>query len=147
MLFVNPHLPWLGFSQMYEAHLRSDDGWSFSGATTFGNCVPTLGHNEYLGWTFTTNEPDFADVWRETFDDPAHPLRYRTAEGYRDAVEWTETIKVISGTELKDRVVKLRKTQHGPVVARHLRRIDRGSRLGAAARLPIGGVHAGAVHA
>jgi hypothetical protein len=25
MLFVNPHLPWFGFSQMYEAHLRSDE--------------------------------------------------------------------------------------------------------------------------
>jgi penicillin amidase len=118
MLFVNPHLPWLGFSQMYEAHLRSDEGWSFSGATTFGNCMPTLGHNEYLGWTFTTNEPDIADVWRETFDDPMHPLRYRTADGYRDAIEWTETIKIISGTELKDRVVKLRKTEHGPIVVR-----------------------------
>ena len=26
MLFVNPHLPWFGFSQMYEAQLRSDEG-------------------------------------------------------------------------------------------------------------------------
>src|SRR5690606_13852058 len=55
MLFVNPHLPWFGFSQMYEAHLRSDQGWSFAGATMYGNCVPTLGHNEHLGWTYTTN--------------------------------------------------------------------------------------------
>ena len=51
MLFVNPHLPWFGFSQMYEAHLRSDEGWNFTGATLFGNCMPTLGHNEHLGWT------------------------------------------------------------------------------------------------
>jgi acyl-homoserine-lactone acylase len=118
MLFVNPHLPWFGFSQMYEAHLRSDEGWSFSGATTFGNCMPTLGHNEHLGWTLTTNEPDIADVWRETFDDAEHPLRYRTADGWREAEEWTETIKVRSGTGLKNRAVKLRKTQHGPIVAK-----------------------------
>ena len=65
MLFVNPHLPWFGFGQMYEAHLRSDEGWVFSGATMFGSCMPTLGHNEYLGWTFTTNEPDIADLWRD----------------------------------------------------------------------------------
>lgn len=118
MLFVNPHLPWFGFSQMHEAHLVSDEGWAFSGATTFGNCVPTLGHNEHLGWTFTTNEPDIADVWRVTFDDPAHPLRYRWGDGYREATEWTETIKIGSGKGATNRVVKLRKTHHGPVVVK-----------------------------
>ena len=118
MLFVNPHLPWFGFSQMYEAHLRSDEGWSFTGATMYGNCVPTLGHNEHLGWTLTTNEPDIADVWRETFDDPENPLRYRTADGWGEATEWTETIKVNLGDVIKDRKFKLRKTAHGPIVGR-----------------------------
>ena len=118
MLFVNPHLPWFGFSQMYEAHLKSDEGWSFAGATMYGNCVPTLGHNEYLGWTYTTNEPDIADVWRVTFDDPEHPLRYRYGDGYREATEWTETIKIKHGDRLVDRVVKFRKTHHGPVVVK-----------------------------
>ena len=118
MLFVNPHLPWFGFSQMYEAHLRSDEGWSFTGATMYGNCVPTLGHNEHLGWTLTTNEPDIADVWRVTFDDPANPLNYRYADGYRTATEWSETIKVLQGDRLKDRLVTFRKTHHGPVVGR-----------------------------
>ncbi|REK17938.1 MAG: penicillin acylase family protein [Planctomycetota bacterium] len=116
MLFVNPHLPWFGFSQMYEAHLKCDEGWSFAGATMYGNCVPTLGHNEHLGWTYTTNEPDIADVWRVTFDDPQHPLRYRYGEGYREATEWTETIKVRHGDKQTNRVIKLRKTHHGPVV-------------------------------
>ncbi len=116
MLFVNPHLPWFGFSQMYEAHLRSDEGWSFAGATMYGNCVPTLGHNEHLGWTYTTNEPDIADVWRVTFDDPAHPLRYRYGESYREASEWGETIKIKQGNRLVNRAVKFRKTHHGPVV-------------------------------
>ncbi len=118
MLFVNPHLPWFGFSQMYEAHLKSDEGWSFAGATMYGNCVPTLGHNEYLGWTYTTNEPDIADVWRVTFDDPEHPLRYRYGDSYREATEWTETIKIKHGDRLVDRVVKFRKTHHGPVVVK-----------------------------
>ncbi len=118
MLFVNPHLPWFGFSQMYEAHLKSDEGWSFAGATMYGNCVPTLGHNEHLGWTYTTNEPDIADVWRVTFDDPEHPLRYRYAEGYREATEWGETIKIQQGNRLVNRVVKFRKTHYGPVVVK-----------------------------
>jgi penicillin amidase len=118
MLFVNPHLPWFGFSQMYEAHLRSDEGWSFTGATMYGNCVPTLGHNEHLGWTLTTNEPDVADVWRVTFEDSEHPLRYNYDGQTREATEWTETVKVLVGTELKDRLVTFRKTHHGPIVGR-----------------------------
>ncbi|HEV3005523.1 MAG TPA: penicillin acylase family protein, partial [Pirellulales bacterium] len=32
MLFANPHQPWFGFGQLYEAHLRSGEGWNFSGA-------------------------------------------------------------------------------------------------------------------
>ncbi len=118
MLFVNPHLPWFGFSQMQEAHLRSDEGWSFIGATMFGNCVPTLGHNEHLGWTLTTNEPDIADVWRVTFDDPQNPLRYRYGDEYREATQWSETIKVRLGSAVKDRIVTFRKTHYGPIVGR-----------------------------
>ncbi len=118
MLFVNPHLPWFGFAQMHEAHLRSDEGWSFTGATMYGNCVPTLGHNEFLGWTLTTNEPNIADTWRVTFDDPQHPLRYKFGDEHREAVEWTETVKVLVGADLRDRLVTFRKTHHGPIVGR-----------------------------
>jgi acyl-homoserine-lactone acylase len=118
MLLANPHQPQFGFGQFYEAHLRSGEGWTFSGATFFGAALPSLGHNEYLGWAYTTNEPDIADLWRETFDDPQHPLRYRYGDGYREAVEWTESIKVRTRGGLKDRPHTFRKTHHGPIVAR-----------------------------
>jgi acyl-homoserine-lactone acylase len=117
MLFANPHLPWFGFSTMYEAHLRSGEGWSFTGATVFGNPMLTLGHNEHLGWTLTTNEPDIADVWVETFDDPADPLKYRSGSEYRIATAWTETILVKAGAACNKRVYEFRKTHHGPIVA------------------------------
>lgn len=118
MLFVNPHLPWFGFGQMYEAHLRSGSGWSFTGATMFGNPALIVGHNEHLGWTLTTNEPDIADVWRVTFDDPAEPLNYRYGDGYRTATEWQETIRIKSGDRHSERKFTLRKTHHGPCVVR-----------------------------
>lgn len=118
LLFVNPHLPWFGFGQMYEAHLRSGEGWNMTGATMFGNPALTLGHNEHLGWTMTTNEPDIADVWRETFDDPKEPLHYRYNGGYRLATQWKESIRVKAGDGWNDRVFTLRKTHHGPIVAR-----------------------------
>jgi acyl-homoserine-lactone acylase len=118
MLFVNPHQPWFGFGQFYEAQLRSGEGWNFSGATFFGCPLPSVGHNEHVGWTFTVNEPDVADVWRETFDDPANPLNYRYGKGYRTAVEWKETIKVKTRNGLNDRSFTFRKTHHGPVVGK-----------------------------
>ena len=72
--------------------LASGAGWNFTGATFFGSPLPTIGHNEDVGWSFTVNEPDIADVWRETFDDPNDPLNYRYDGGYRHATEWKETV-------------------------------------------------------
>jgi penicillin amidase len=117
MLFINPHQPWFGFGQMYEAHLRSKEGLDFTGATFFGNPLPTIGHNGHLGWAMTTNEPDIADVWRVTFDDPADPLRYRYGNGYRSAVEWCDTIRIKTGNGIEERPFRFRKTHHGPIVA------------------------------
>ena len=118
MLFANPHQPWFGFGQLYEAHLRSGEGWQFTGATFMGSPVLTMGHNDDCGWTFTVNEPDVADVWRETFDHPSDPLKYRYDGGWRDAVEWRETIRVktSSGYTSEERV--FRKTHHGPIVVK-----------------------------
>lgn len=116
ILLANPHQPWFGYGQLFEAHLRSGEGWNFIGATVYGGTLPGFGHNEHLGWTFTTNEPDIADVWEETFDDPTRPLAYRYGDGYRLAEEWTETIRVLGRNGLADERHTFRKTHHGPIV-------------------------------
>lgn len=118
MLLSNPHLPWYGFAQLYEVHLRSKEGMNFSGASFYGSPFPVLGHNESIAWTFTTNEPDVGDIWRVTFDDPTDPLNYRYGDGYRQATEWDVTIRVKGRKGLGDRKFKLRKTHHGPIVGK-----------------------------
>lgn len=116
MLFVNPHQPYFGFGQFYEAHLKSGEGWNFSGATFFGSPLPTLGHNEHLGWSFTVNNPGIGSAWRVTFDDAKHPLNYRYADGYKTATQWKDTIKVKKRKGMQEKEFVFRKTHHGPVI-------------------------------
>ncbi|MBI2827240.1 MAG: penicillin acylase family protein [Planctomycetia bacterium] len=117
MLLINPHQPYYGYGQFYEAHLRSGEGWNFTGAAFFGTAVPALGHNEHCGWGFTTNEPGAGSSWVVTFDDPDEPLNYRYGEGHRKAVEWKDAIKVRRGASDFDVVeCTFRKTHHGPIL-------------------------------
>jgi acyl-homoserine lactone acylase PvdQ len=116
LLFINPHLPYFGPGQVYEGHLHSEDGWNFTGYARFGFPFPYVGHNASLGWVSTDNAADHADLYRETFDDPAQPLAYRYGGGYRLAEEWTDTIRVRTGRRIEVRPVVLRRTHHGPIV-------------------------------
>ncbi len=116
LLFINPHQPYYGFGQFYEAHLRSGEGWNMSGATFFGGPLPGLGFNGHVGWAFTVNEPDLGDAWRVTFDDPANPLNYRYGDGWRTATEWKETVRVKRLKGFDEKEYTFRKTHHGPIV-------------------------------
>ena len=117
MLFVNPHQPFYGPGQFYEAHVKNQEGINFSGACFFGSPFPSLGHNEYLGWAYTVNEPDIADVYRETFDLEGQPLMYRYADGYRKATQWQDSIEVKTDEGMETRQFTFLKTHHGPCVA------------------------------
>lgn len=117
MLFVNPHQPWFGQGQFWEGHIRSGEGWNFTGSCFFGTPFPTMGHNEYLGWTHTANAPDVGDQYRLTFDHPDDPLKYRYDGDWRKAEERTDVIKVkLRDGTLEERTYTFRKTHHGPVV-------------------------------
>jgi penicillin amidase len=117
LLFINPHQPFFGPGQWYEGHVHSNEGWDMSGASFFGSPFPTIGHNEYLGWSHTVNDPDIVDVYAEKFDDPKEPLAYKYGPGYRKAIAWTEDIKVKTANGVVSRAFPMRKTLHGPVVA------------------------------
>ncbi len=145
MLFANPHQPWFGYGQFYEGHVKSGEGLNFSGACFFGGPLPTIGHNEGLGWSHTVNDPDVADVWIETFDDPKNSRHYKYGDGYREATEWPVTIKVRNKDGgFDEKKYTLRKTHHGPIVgnsgenkylAVQIARLTEGSRLRQALRM------------
>src|SRR5918996_1878232 len=116
MLFINPPLPFFGPGQVYEGHVHSDEGWNFTGYTRLGFPFPYVGHNESLGWVSTDNAADQADLYLETFDDPARPLAYRYGKGYREATSWTDTILVKTDTGIERRTFTFRKTHRGPIM-------------------------------
>ncbi len=117
MLVINPHLSYFGPGQVYEGHVHSASGWNFTGYTRFGFPMPYVGHSEAIGWVSTDNAADLADLWAETFDDPNDPLAYRYGDGHRRAVQWTDTVLVLGDSGMARRVVTLRRTHHGPLVA------------------------------
>jgi acyl-homoserine-lactone acylase len=112
MLFINPHQPFFGPGQWYEGHLHSDEGWHISGASFFGTGFPTIGHNEYLGWSHTVNKPDVLDVWTETFDKADDPLAYKYGNEYRRATRWNAEIKTLGSSK----TYTFTKTHHGPIL-------------------------------
>lgn len=116
MLFINPHVGFLGPYTYYEAHLHSDEGLRLSGTGRHGFPFPYIGHNEKLGWSHTDNYFDHGDLYAETFDNPSEPLAYRYGTGYRKATEWREKVNVLVEGKLESRDVVLRKTHHGPLV-------------------------------
>ena len=116
MLLINPHVGFFGGGQRYEAHLDSGEGMHVSGFAILGTPYIRSGHNRYLGWSHTNNYARTSDVYVEKFDDPAHPLAYRYAGGFRTAVEWSADICVKAGVGVETRSVRFRKTHHGPVL-------------------------------
>ena len=117
MLFINPHQPYFGPGQWYEGHLHSQQGLHFSGAGFFGSPLPTIGHNEHLGWSHTVNEPDIVDVYRLTVDDVARPTRYEFDGDKRSVRAWQDSVKVKTESGYESRSFNFFASHHGPIVA------------------------------
>ncbi len=106
----DPHMPLYGAWRMYEMHVR---GASFeaAGGAFLGVPFPIFGHSPYVAWTFTSNAPDHADVYRLTLD-PNDPERYLyDGESLPFEIEDVE-YEVANGEPVVER---LRWSIHGPV--------------------------------
>jgi len=85
MLLGNPHLPWTGALQWYEAHLKCPE-FDIEGVAFFGMPVPALGHNGDIAWSATDNKANTSDVYREKID-PKNPDRYLDSDGQWKTME------------------------------------------------------------
>ena len=114
MLLGDPHLPWSGLTQLYEAHLRCP-GLNVSGATFFGLPVILIGHNERIAWTITGNRPEVADVFAEQLSH-ARPNYYRDGmtEVPIERVEEKIPVANPAGPRTETRIFLY--TRRGPVI-------------------------------
>ncbi|HMX28632.1 MAG TPA: penicillin acylase family protein [Blastocatellia bacterium] len=137
MLFINPHVGFFGGGQRYEAHLNSEERLNVYGFAILGTAYIRTGFNQFFGWSHTNNYADTADVYLESFDDPANPLSYKYGNEHRTAVEWTDTVKVKTEQGIEVRRYRFRKTHHGPIigvrngkaVAARIARLEEGGEL------------------
>lgn len=112
MMLMNPHLPWQDWYTYYEVHLNAP-GINLYGASQVGFPVLRFVFSDHIGFTQTVNSLDGSDLYQITPE----------GNGYRfdGAVKEFETrqkvlkVRLASG-ELREEVLKIRKTVHGPVV-------------------------------
>lgn len=117
LLLANPHM---SFEEIYEAHLRSDEGLHLSGANSYGRgALPIFGANDRVAWSLTVNRPDVADTWRVRFEpaDNRPGRAYRYGGETRRATERAVNVSVLgAGGALETRELRWMVTHHGPVL-------------------------------
>jgi acyl-homoserine-lactone acylase len=114
MLISNSHQPWRGPVAWYELVVESGEGWHFAGANLPGTPYPVLGHNEHLGWTYTVNRPDLADIYKLELDE--NGTRYRLDGEWHELESRTVILPVKMGPITLPIPRTVYRSAHGPVI-------------------------------
>jgi penicillin amidase len=126
LLANDPHLPFATPDIWYLARIDTPE-LHLAGATSPGAPFVVIGHNQRIGWGFTTTESDVEDLFIER-PDPADPNRY-LAPGGSLPFETRQEMVDVRGTGPVP--ITIRTTHHGPVIS------DLGNQAGAA---PMGDI-------
>ena len=107
--------PHIGFSQpgtWFEAHI-STPNYEMYGYHLAGTPFPLLGHNKKFAFGLTMFENDDLDFFTEE-QNPNNANQYKTAAGFKNYTFSTKIIKVKDSTDV---VLKIKSTQHGPIMS------------------------------
>ena len=112
ILYIDPHLGWLGVTRFWEFRIHAGDmngsGFSLPGMGYIG-----LGHNANVAWAMTTGGPDTADVYEETLKED-DPLQYLYDGQWRSLTQRKVTLKVKDADPVE---LTLYQSHHGPIAA------------------------------
>jgi penicillin G amidase len=112
VLFCNdPHIEFSQPGTWYEAHISCPD-YEMYGCYIAGTPFPLLGHNREYAYGLTMFENDDADFFQEQ-NNPKNASQYKTVSGFANYELVTKKIKVKDSTTV---VLKIKRTQHGPVI-------------------------------
>ena len=115
-LLLNTHQPWSGPTAWYEAQIHSEDGLNMTGGLFPGSPFVNHGHNENIGWSFTSNSPDLIDVY-ELQINPLNENQYLYDGEWKDLIVRKIKLKVKIFGPLKWTFKKdIYKSIHGPVL-------------------------------
>ncbi len=107
----DPHIAFSCPSVWYEAHLVTP-GFELYGHYLSGNPFALLGSNRKIAWTLTMFQNDDVDFFREKVN-PENPNQVWSAGKWVDLQVENETIKVKGQADV---LLKVRRSQHGPIV-------------------------------
>jgi penicillin amidase len=111
LLANDPHRVIAEPSLRYIVHLVAP-GWDVIGAGEPGLPGVALGHNQHIAWGFTIFGLDQQDLYVEKLN-PANPLQYATARGWRTMRVEKATFAVRGQASV---TADLKFTRHGPVL-------------------------------
>ena len=115
-LLLNTHQPWSGPTAWYEAQIHSEDGLNMTGGLFPGSPFVNHGHNENIGWSFTSNNPDLIDVY-ELQINPLNENQYLYDGEWKDLIVRRIKLKVKIFGPLKWTFKRdIYKSIHGPVL-------------------------------
>ncbi len=114
IMYGDPHLPFTGVQQWYEAQLNYGDT-SVAGATWRGWPFIGIGTNGHIAWSATNNPADEGDVYLEQLN-PANQNQYLFGGKYLPMLTETVPIVVRTASGLITEHQTLRYTVHGPVL-------------------------------
>ena len=115
-LLINTHQPWSGPTAWYEAHIHSDEGLNMTGGLFPGSPMVNHGHNENIGWSFTSNSPDLIDVY-ELQMNPLNENQYLFDGSWKDLSIEEIKLKIKIFGPIKWTVKrKIYRSIHGPVL-------------------------------
>ncbi len=114
MVANDPHLTHLLPSIMVQQHLKAP-GLDVIGVTVPGLPYVLAGHNGHVAWGITSTVADVIDLLVEKVD-PAMPGQVVTDAQTPCLISTREEhINVRNGSEMKEQIIKMRRTCHGPV--------------------------------
>lgn len=112
VIFANdPHIVFSQPCTWYEAHIVVPN-YEIYGYYLAGIPFPLLGHNRNYAYGLTMFENDDVDFFLEA-ENPVNEDQYKTANGFQNFKIRKEIIKVKDSSDV---VLKIRETQHGPVM-------------------------------